>query len=188
MIILSFDIGIKNLAYCKFDTEHNHIDEWGIINLVADNELCKSVRLSDMCDRLIMALDDAFDANNPIDLVLLENQPVLKNPVMKSIQMMLFTYFMLRKVHDSTVSEVILVSARRKTAVFTLSDEVEQRISMLKSPYAQTKLRGKEITRELIQQHKVTLSEQASTSYEKSKKKDDMADAFLQAWTHLRSK
>lgn len=35
-IILSFDVGIKNLAYCLYNEEDNKIIEWDIINLLED--------------------------------------------------------------------------------------------------------------------------------------------------------
>ena len=33
MIILSFDVGIKNLAYCVLDSKHI-IYHWGVINVL----------------------------------------------------------------------------------------------------------------------------------------------------------
>ena len=33
MKILSFDVGIKNLAYCQLDSETNSILDWGILNI-----------------------------------------------------------------------------------------------------------------------------------------------------------
>lgn len=38
MIILSFDIGIKNLAYCILDTETNDILDWNILDCTGTNE------------------------------------------------------------------------------------------------------------------------------------------------------
>ena len=44
-MILSFDIGIKNLAYCLINQDDNEINiiRWDIINLVKDNEKCKNI-------------------------------------------------------------------------------------------------------------------------------------------------
>ena len=40
MKILSFDVGIKNLAFCLIDTtENNKIIDWGVINLIEDEDL-----------------------------------------------------------------------------------------------------------------------------------------------------
>ena len=40
--VLSFDVGIKNLAYCLIEKtdEDFKILKWGIINLVDDRQLC----------------------------------------------------------------------------------------------------------------------------------------------------
>ena len=36
MKILSFDVGIKNLAYCLIDNKDYSIEDWGIINISVD--------------------------------------------------------------------------------------------------------------------------------------------------------
>ena len=40
MIILSWDVGIKHLAYCLIDSTSNNILDWNIINLIEDTD-CK---------------------------------------------------------------------------------------------------------------------------------------------------
>jgi hypothetical protein len=42
MNILSFDIGIKNLAYCKICRDTNDIKQWGILNISCD-ETCNHI-------------------------------------------------------------------------------------------------------------------------------------------------
>ena len=45
MKLISFDVGIKNMAYCILDLCNNEIkiDKWGIMNLIEDDmiETCK---------------------------------------------------------------------------------------------------------------------------------------------------
>ena len=48
MEYLSFDVGIKNLAYCNLD-ENKKIKQWGILNLNED-PLCQ-VALRKKCDK-----------------------------------------------------------------------------------------------------------------------------------------
>ena len=42
MKILSFDVGIKNLAYCYSDHTNNNISilDWNVIDLVKNNNMC----------------------------------------------------------------------------------------------------------------------------------------------------
>ena len=95
--LISFDIGIRNLAYCiiQYDTESGtcNIQNWDIINLCYEGELVKKISLYNICSRLIDALNEkGIDSDT---IVVIENQPVLTNPKMKSIQMMVFTYFIM---------------------------------------------------------------------------------------------
>ena len=50
MKILSFDVGIKNLAYCLLDTENKSILDWGIINISVDTT-CDHVSKDKCCDK-----------------------------------------------------------------------------------------------------------------------------------------
>ena len=48
MRILSFDVGIKNLAYCLIDTtptQQFNIVEWDVINLCGPEPICKQTIL-----------------------------------------------------------------------------------------------------------------------------------------------
>ena len=67
--------------------------------------------LHDGIRKMVLANRELFASCNEI---LLENQPVLKNPVMKSVQMMLFAT--LRDLLGPTPPKVRLVHAGRKTA------------------------------------------------------------------------
>ena len=55
-----------------------------------------------------------------IEDVLLENQPCLKNPTMKSVQMMMYTFFILRGVmnDNSSITKVHMVNARNKLKIY----------------------------------------------------------------------
>ena len=94
MKILSWDVGIYNLSYCileKIDDKINIID-WDIVNLV-DNELMKKNRnlVFENIPRKLHEKPQLLD----VDIVVIENQPSLKNPQMKSIQMILYSYFLI---------------------------------------------------------------------------------------------
>ncbi len=95
MRVLSWDVGIYNLSYCileKKDNEEPKIIGWDIVNLV-DNEQMKKNRnlLFENIPRKLNEIPELL----MVDRVVIENQPSLKNPQMKSIQMILYSYFMI---------------------------------------------------------------------------------------------
>ena len=56
MKILSFDVGIKNLAYCIYDSMCNKILTWNIIDITSskhDNQCSQMVYLLDNYNELI---------------------------------------------------------------------------------------------------------------------------------------
>lgn len=154
-MLVSFDIGLKNLAYCALDADLN-ISEWKVINILAKD-------IYSICDELLQQLEIIRSNFIAIDTVLIENQPCMKNPTMKSIQMMIFTYF---KMHRKNV---VLISACNKIKV-SKNDNPKEKLS-----YSQKKKKSIELTRLYIDgtKHQRIL--------EAEKKKDDLADCFLQA-------
>jgi hypothetical protein len=96
MKILSWDVGIYNLSYCIL--EKNEIDGqtniigWDIVNLV-DNEKMKKNK-TELFENIPIKLQEINELLN-VDYVVIENQPSLKNPQMKSIQMILYSYFII---------------------------------------------------------------------------------------------
>ena len=95
MKILSWDIGIINLSYCIIEYNENDksqfkICEWGIINLMETPEMKKNRNL--LFENIPRKLSE-YPFLLDVDKVVLENQPSLKNPQMKSIQMIVYSYF-----------------------------------------------------------------------------------------------
>lgn len=160
--ILSFDIGIKNLAYCYSDDAK--IIKWNVMDIQGSN-------VNDTCEKCIKLLDDTF-GDDIIDQVLIENQPVQKNPTMKTIQIVVYTYFAHAKVlgRDNRVGNINFISANRKnkyTEKFDIDIEC-------KTKYQMNKKRAIACTKILVER----------TDWEehfvKHKKKDDLADSYLQ--------
>jgi hypothetical protein len=96
MKILSWDVGIYNLSYCileKNETDgKTNIIGWDIVNLV-DNEKMKKNK-TELFENIPIKLQEINELLN-VDYVVIENQPSLKNPQMKSIQMILYSYFII---------------------------------------------------------------------------------------------
>jgi len=109
-----------------------------------------------------------------IDVVIIENQLSTLATRMKTLQGMITQYFIMRGVPD-----IRFISATNKLKLF--SEEGGS------GDYADRKKRSIEITRALLTLLNVNVNEQAhappplmSTKFEKHKKKDDLADCFLQ--------
>jgi hypothetical protein len=124
--LLSFDVGVRHLAFADVDVDDDgtpiRIHAWDVLDLSDDDASTRSAPTPDTRDvvtRVIDALDARlFDPDAHWDVVLIENQPVLMNPRMKTVQVAIHTYFavLARFVHN--VGSVKLVSASVKARAF----------------------------------------------------------------------
>ena len=161
MLILSFDIGIKNLAYCLIDSEDKCILDWNILDCSGTNETL----------RVIQELDD-LEYLREADIVLLEKQPSF-NPKMRNISTAIYVYFILRIQHEQNKNtKIIFYPAKYKLKCCHVTIEHKS-----KCKYRQNKNLGVVHTRHLLTSHK--------DFFEKSKKKDDLADCYLQACSYI---
>lgn len=111
-----------------------------------------------------------------VDLVVIENQPALKNPTMKSIQMMIYSYFLIKGISSDTssIQDIQMINARNKLKAYK-GPKIECEI---KDKYKRTKYLGIEYCKYMISE-----SDQEDVwiqLFNQSKKKDDLADAYLQ--------
>jgi hypothetical protein len=121
MKILSWDVGIYNLSYCLLEKDENNnikIIDWNIVNLIDNDSMKKNVNLIfENIPRKLNEIPLLLD----VDQVIIENQPSLKNPKMKSIQMILYSYFLiLGKVmkNDHNIEKIEFCSASNKLKVY----------------------------------------------------------------------
>ena len=167
MKLLSFDVGIKNLAYCIFDSQSQQIQNWNIIDITAkknENECAHMVTLLDNYPELL---------NN--DLVLIEKQPS-RNNKMRIIEGLLNAYFVIKGLtnKESDIQKVIVYSAKHKLGNDTFKG---------KSNYSQRKKLGVFRTEAFLQQYPQT--DEFHDMFINSKKKDDLADSLLQALSYV---
>ena len=101
-----------------------------------------------------------------VDVVIIENQLSTLATRMKTLQGMITQYFIMRGVPD-----IRFISATNKLKLFSKEEGKDD-----KSDYADRKKRSMEITRALIAEH----APEHIGLYDKHKKKDDLADCFLQ--------
>ena len=162
MIIVSFDIGIKNLAYCMIDTEDKCILDWNILDCSGTNETLRVIEEVDSIEYLKEA-----------DIVLLEKQPSF-NPKMRNKSTALYVYFILRIQYEMGKNcKVIFYPAKYKLKCCDTKIEHKS-----KDKYRQNKNLGIVHTRELLNSHQ--------DFFEKHKKKDDLADCYLQAMSYIK--
>ena len=184
MIVIGWDIGIKNLAYCvvEIKNEKFKILDWNIIDLRSENQIegkkkCAKISLKDLSRSLYENLE-ANKIFKKFDYIIIENQPVLKNPTMKSIQMILYSYFAFKSLKLKDFKDLILMNASNKMKVYTkpIDPILTEKINKLKSKYSRNK--------KLSILHSQLILETHSTEtwlefFNSNKKKDDLADAFL---------
>ena len=218
MKILSFDVGIKNLAYCMLDSDNKTIDDWGILNISVDS-VCDHQMKNRSCDKTAkkMIKDTGFKLctahtkikvykdkkmrnvpklDNPmlslgkqivtkldekenflnVDIVCIENQPALKNPTMKSVQMILYSYFLIKGITTlKTIETIQMINARNKLKVYK-GPKVE---CDSKDKYKKNKFLAIEYCKYMIHEND-KIDPKYYKLYDESKKKDDLSDSYLQ--------
>ena len=159
-MLLSIDVGIRNLAMCLINEEDKKIIEWDVSGVPPEHK-----------DGLFVSLRDHLDKKPWIlnaKTILIEKQPG-KNKTMKSVENFLHSYFIIKLKE----SETIIYDARHK---------VPDVVGSGKALYRQRK------------QTAITRCEEMITNgininwldmFKKSKKKDDLADTYLQGLSYI---
>ena len=119
-----------------------------------------------------------------VDLVVIENQPALKNPTMKSIQMILYYYFLINGItnDESNIENIEMINARNKLKAYTgppISCDIKDR-------YKRTKFLGIQYCFSLIVESEQDI--QLINLFKTSKKKFYLDDAYFQGMYVLKSK
>ena len=162
MKILSIDVGIKNLAMCLLDTKTSRIHKWDVSGVPPEHE-----------DGLFVSLRKHLDERPwtiTSDVVLIEKQPD-RNRKMKTVENFLHAYFVIK----SPNAETIIYDARHK-----IPDVAGPGRSM----YAKRKKTSIERCRAFI--HVGDVNADWIEVFDKSKKKDDLADTVMQALSYAR--
>ena len=155
MRVLSFDVGIKNLAYIVYDKT---ILEWGIIELCETN--ANKANMIELGKKIFILFEKQF--SQKFEEVIIENQIGPSAIRMKNIQGMITMYFIQKG------SNVVYWNSGNKL-----------RFMKMKTTYKERKKLSILITncivKEFYPQHDIS----------KHKKKDDLADCFLQLLDYL---
>ena len=132
---------------------------------------------------LVRKLDEfKFTERNIVD-VIVENQPSLKNPTMKSIQMIVYSYFLIHGIcnKDSNITGLEMINARNKLKVY--------KGPVILCPYENIKKNRYKINKYLAIKYCEAMiveeDDKFKELYNKSKKKDDLSDSYLQGIYYL---
>lgn len=194
--ILSFDVGIKNLSFADLavvgesgdaNTNALCVVSWGVLD-TRGADARKHRGADATCMGLLETLRETFftgaEADTCYDAVLIENQPAMRNPVMKSVQVALYTYFQTLRMLFGCVREVHLVSASVKLAVPPAGYSP---LTNAKLSYAAKKATSVEWCAAYLSQLAPD-DARAADALASARKKDDLADAFLQGLAFLRKR
>lgn len=171
-----FNINDSFKFYCDKKTCHKKMNKkFPNIKLIKQKKI--TVKNTPLIE-LVTILLNKLKINNlllNVDIVIIENQPVLKNPTMKSIQIVLYTYFIENGIinNNSLIKNVILFSARNKLKGY---NGPIINTDHIKNKYNKRKYLSIEYTKYYIKNSKFY------NFFINSKKKDDLADSFIQGY------
>jgi hypothetical protein len=158
----------NKLYYCEKHNKENPNIKMKIVK----KKKVKDYSLNDIGLKLFSQLD-----KNPLFLecnnIIIENQPVLKNPTMKSVQIMLYSYFLIK---NTNIDTILLVNASNKLKVYKgkLEEEDKNKIDGIKDKYRKNKNLAIVHCKYFIK-HDINMY----NFFMENKKKDDLADAYL---------
>lgn len=193
--IASFDVGMRNLAVAVVD-----VDEKGSVGLVRWELIDLEEYMEDKKESVVPAVVRALDAaelsdlssmkKNNIDVILIENQPCMKNPRMKTVQVAIHTFFESMKHYAASGSQTVirLVNASNKVklgpafSTSTYSERKRLAVAQCKEYLQRSLVDGDDDNKSLMSRS------EAMAILDKAKKKDDLADAFMQALWFVSSK
>lgn len=127
---------------------------------------CKTIDLIKIGKNLITFLDDLFK-NDDYDIVLIENQIGPLANRMKTLQGMLTQYFLIKN------KEVKYVSSQNKLKMLETKGKNYKQRKQLAIDYVPCIL------------EKLVVKEGLNDIFKDSKKKDDLSDCLLQAWSYI---
>lgn len=158
-VVLSIDVGIRNLASCSYDSDARKILDWRLVDIGS--------RPTEPCSRLFEVLQGIpFEAH---DAVVIERQPG-RNKGMLRMEAYLHMYFVSRRI----APKVLLYHAGNK-----LRDTGMENRGRARDMYSARKKASIELTGAFLKEH--PQDPNIVRVFETSKKKDDLADTLLQA-------
>jgi hypothetical protein len=182
LYLLSFDIGIKNMAYCFASIDNNNNNNFMIKNIDNINLNCNK-NIQNIINNTIEFLDDLMiklkiDDTNDKLIILIECQ---MTSIMRTIQTCINTYFKIIGKHLNLDIDTIYVSPKHKLKIM---DKFGDKVAS--SKYKQNKIDSIYYANHLLTT--VYKNDEILAIINSHKKKDDLADCFLQLMDFLSKK
>ena len=180
MKILSFDVGIKNLAYIIFDCDNNNItiDKWDIICLVDKNIKCSEINLIDLGKNIFNKFNETFK-HKTFDHIIIENQ-IGQNAIrMKCVQGMIAQWFI-----DNNFDNIKFISSSHKLNYIANIYDLKETIKSL--DYKNKKKMAILILKSFLNENNNFFNHDIVNMFNQHKKKDDLADCFLQGYYYIK--
>jgi len=177
--LLTFDIGIKNMAYCFCKVDDNKKIQFFNLNKI-DLNLAKKSNIQMIIDKTIDFLDLIINQELNIDInqkliILIECQ---MTSIMKTIQTTINTYFKMINRYEAYNIQTIYLSPKHKLNII---NKYQDKIA--NNSYKQNKIDAVYFTLHLLQNDYKDCDQDPNNKfidiYNNMKKKDDISDAFL---------
>jgi hypothetical protein len=147
------------------------------------NQNCSQQPIQELALKLFSKLDEHKDLIM-VDEVLIENQPSLKNPNMKTISTLLYSYFVLRGITDKLLTKSLIMNIKFISPSNKL--KIDKTITADKLNLATSSKETYEITKGLGQIYCLALiTKEEQIFLTPHLKKDDLTDCFLQAFQYV---
>ncbi len=178
----------NNEGYCNVHAKSEYISLSNSYKLVKHTKKgIDKMSMDDFLYKLIIELEKRPNLLN-CDSVFIENQPTMKNPRMKTISVTLYNYYMIRGMVDKNIIKAVhFMAPSNKLKLANDGDKVE--LVKVKNneddskTYKLTKTLGVKYCLEMIKEFPEWV-----TKFNSHKKKDDLADCFLQGMYALINK
>ena len=161
-MLLSIDVGIRNLAMCQFDDTSNTVIQWDVSGIPPEHRDGVYVSLRKHLDERPWVLDS--------DTILIEKQPD-RNKRMKMVEHFLHAYFVIR----CPKSDTIVYDARFKIPDVSGAG---------KAQYLKRKKISIERCRKFLETNET--NRHWLPIFDASQKKDDLADTVMQAISYTK--
>jgi hypothetical protein len=162
-----------------------HVLGWEVISLVPENSKVKKQSMDDTSATLYVELEKRWNNSwkNTVTTILIENQPAMKNPIMKSIQMLVYSFFVYKKILGGSVNiDIKFMSAMCKLKIGKhLTVDIQTKS---KSSYIQNKKKAIAYTKHFLPLMCINEPEWSHVLTDR-KKVDDACDTCLMCIYHF---